>query len=179
MGDESIEASGAFPDNPDYGLSNQSFMDELRTEQQSLRTLGEDTGGYAAVNMNDFTKAWDRVVADSSNYYVLGYYPTNDRRDGRYRKIEVRVKGDRPRRPLQEGLHGAQGQGPRAHADADRAEGVARGPRSHQQSGAAAGSSSEGVCGAVQRSGARTRRSRLASKRPEATWRSRRRTASS
>ena len=93
MGDASIEASGAFPDNPDYGLSNQSFMDELRTQQQSLRTLGEDTGGYAAVNMNDFTKAWDRVVSDSSNYYVLGYYPTNDRRDGRYRKIEVHVKG--------------------------------------------------------------------------------------
>ena len=69
-------------------------MDELRTEQQSLRTLGEDTGGYAAVNMNDFTKAWDRVVTDSSNYYVLGYYPTNDRRDGRYRKIEVRVKAE-------------------------------------------------------------------------------------
>ena len=94
MGDESIEASGAFPDNPNYGLTHQSFMDELRTEQQSLRTLGEDTGGYAAVNMNDFTKAWDRVVSDSSNYYVLGYYPTNDRRDGRYRKIEVRVKGE-------------------------------------------------------------------------------------
>jgi VWFA-related protein len=94
MGDTSIEAQGAFPDNPDYGLSNQSFMDELRTQQQSLRTLGEDTGGYAAVNMNDFSKAWDRVVADSSNYYVLGYYPTNERRDGRYRKIEVRVKGE-------------------------------------------------------------------------------------
>ena len=30
MGDESIEASGSFPDNPDYGLSNMSFMDELQ-----------------------------------------------------------------------------------------------------------------------------------------------------
>ena len=33
----------------------------------------------------------ERLVDDNSSYYVLGYYPANDRRDGRFRKIEVRV----------------------------------------------------------------------------------------
>jgi VWFA-related protein len=91
MGEESIEAAGGFPDDPLLNLSNQSFQDELRLAQQSLRSLAEDTGGYAAVNSNDFTKAWDRVVADNSSYYVLGYYPKNDKRDGRFRKIQVKV----------------------------------------------------------------------------------------
>ena len=72
LAEDSIEASGGFPADPQLNLSTQSFQDELRLSQMSLRSLSEDTGGYAAVNSNDFTKAWDRVVADNSSYYVLG-----------------------------------------------------------------------------------------------------------
>ena len=92
MGEDSIEAAGGFPDDPSVRLGMTSFNDELRLAQQSLRSLSEDTGGYASINSNDFSKAWTRVLADNSAYYVLGYYPKNDRRDGRFRKIEVRVK---------------------------------------------------------------------------------------
>jgi VWFA-related protein len=94
MGEDSMEASGGFPDDPLLRLGMTSFNDELRLAQQSLRSLAEDTGGYASVNSNDFTEAWTRVVSDNSNYYVLGYYPKNEKRDGRFRKIEVRVKRD-------------------------------------------------------------------------------------
>jgi hypothetical protein len=73
-------------------LSLQSFNDSLRQAQNSLRTLSEETGGYAAVNRNDFTGAFARVVKDNSAYYVLGYYPKNDRRDGGFRRIEVKMK---------------------------------------------------------------------------------------
>jgi len=45
------------------------------------------------VNTNDFKTAFQRIVDDNSSYYVLGYYPTNDKRDGRFRKIEVKVPG--------------------------------------------------------------------------------------
>jgi VWFA-related protein len=92
LGDESIEATGGFPEDQQQNLSMQSFQDELRLSQISLRSLAEDTGGYAAVNSNDFSRAWDRIVADNSSYYVLGYYPKNDKRDGRFRKIEVKVR---------------------------------------------------------------------------------------
>jgi VWFA-related protein len=92
LGDESINVSGGFPDNPQLNLSNQSFQDSLRNAQNSLRSLSEETGGFAAVNQNDFAKAFTRVVKDNSSYYVLGYYPKNDRRDGRFRKIEVKIK---------------------------------------------------------------------------------------
>ncbi len=92
MGDTSILASGDFPADPQYNLSNQSFQEELRMSQDSLRSLADETGGYAAVNMNDFKGAWERVVKDNSAYYVLGYYPKNDKRDGRFRKIEVKLR---------------------------------------------------------------------------------------
>ena len=91
MGDEMIEVD-SFPDDPSTGISSTDMQSELRLSQDSLRTLAEETGGFAAVNRNDFDGAFERVVRDNSTYYVLGYYPSNDRRDGRFRKIEVRVK---------------------------------------------------------------------------------------
>ena len=57
--------------------------------------MSDETGGFAVVNRNDFATAFQRIVDDNSSYYVMGYYSTNDRRDGRFRSIEVRVK-DRP-----------------------------------------------------------------------------------
>jgi VWFA-related protein len=74
----------------DVGIS--SLQSELRLSQDSLRVLAAETGGFAAVNQNDFNNAFDRIVRENSTYYLLGYYPVNDRRDGRYRKLQVRVK---------------------------------------------------------------------------------------
>ena len=91
MGDIGIEVD-SFPDDPSTGITSTSLVDELRLSQDSLRVLSDETGGFAAINRNDFSTAFDRIVRDNSTYYVLGYYPTNDRRDGRFRKIEVRVK---------------------------------------------------------------------------------------
>jgi VWFA-related protein len=81
----------SFPDDPTLGLSSSALRNEQQLGQDSLRTLAEETGGFAAVNTNDIAGAFQRVVDDNSSYYVLGYYPTNDRRDGRFRKIEVKV----------------------------------------------------------------------------------------
>jgi hypothetical protein len=53
--------------------------------------LSSETGGFAIVNQNDLASAFERLVEDNSTYYLLGYYSTNDRRDGRFRKIEVKV----------------------------------------------------------------------------------------
>lgn len=90
MGDDTIEI-GSFPDDPNLGLGPSALQNELRLGQDSLRVLSDETGGFAVVNTNDVNAAFQRVVDDNSSYYVLGYYPLNDRRDGRFRKIEVKV----------------------------------------------------------------------------------------
>ena len=90
MGDEAMEAT-AVPTNEVLDGTMTALYDELRTSQDSLRTLSEETGGFASVTSNDFGTAFQRIVDANSSYYVLGYYATNEKRDGRYRKIEVRL----------------------------------------------------------------------------------------
>jgi len=89
LGDETIEI-GAFPDDTSLGVGQGSLWNEVRLSQDSLRTLSDETGGFAIVNRNDFASAFDRLVRDNSSYYVLGYYPP-DTRPGRIHKISVRV----------------------------------------------------------------------------------------
>jgi VWFA-related protein len=75
----------------DGTLGVQSLMSEQRRAQDSLRVLADSTGGFAAVNRNDMNTAFERIVSENSSYYLLGYYPTSDRRNGRYRRLQVRV----------------------------------------------------------------------------------------
>ena len=73
-------------------IAQNELMHELMLSQGSLKELAEQTGGIAAVNANVLTTAFERIVEANSRYYVLGYYPPNHPRDGRFHKIEVRVK---------------------------------------------------------------------------------------
>ncbi len=66
-------------------------MNELRVSQDSLRALSDETGGFAAVNTNQFANAFARIVTDNSSYYVLAYYPPSDKRNGKFHKIEVKT----------------------------------------------------------------------------------------
>jgi hypothetical protein len=43
------------------------------------------------VNTNDFSKALKRIDAETSDYYVLGYYSTNPDPTQRRRLIEIRM----------------------------------------------------------------------------------------
>jgi VWFA-related protein len=88
---EGLAGIQSFPDDTSLGLGISSIFNEVRLAQDSLRVMGDETGGFAVVNRNDFREAFQRIVDDNSSYYVMGYYSTNDRRDGRFRKIEVRL----------------------------------------------------------------------------------------
>jgi len=64
----------------------------VRNSQDSLRVLAEQTGGIAVVNQNDFDKALKRIDAETSDYYVLGYYSNNPDPLKKNRSIQVKVK---------------------------------------------------------------------------------------
>jgi VWFA-related protein len=67
-------------------------FDELASSQETLVSLSSDTGGRAFINTNDLAGAFTRVQRDTAAYYMLGYSSTNAIRDGRFRRIEVRVR---------------------------------------------------------------------------------------
>ena len=74
--------------------SGQSMINALNsnfTAQETLVTLASDTGGKAFLDSNDFSVVFKGVQQDTSTYYLLGYHSTNPARDGRYRRITVKV----------------------------------------------------------------------------------------
>ena len=74
--------------------SGQSTLNALNsnfTTQETLVTLASDTGGRAFLDSNDFSQIFKGVQQDTSTYYLLGYHSTNAARDGRYRRIEVKI----------------------------------------------------------------------------------------
>jgi VWFA-related protein len=89
LADEDIERGES-----SFSIGPGSSSERLRLAQDSLRILSDMTGGFAAVNSNDFAGIFDRIVRDNSTYYLLGFNPVNDKRDGRFRKIDVRVARD-------------------------------------------------------------------------------------
>jgi VWFA-related protein len=75
-------------------LDQSEWRTHLQKTMSSLRFLAEETGGFAVVNDNDFTSAFKRIDAETSDYYVLGYYSSNPDPKRRVRALEVKV--DRP-----------------------------------------------------------------------------------
>jgi VWFA-related protein len=75
-------------------LNMTEWWDFVRRSQDSLRTLAEATGGIAVVNKNDFDAALKRIDAETSDYYVLGYYSTNTDPRAWRRRLSIDVMRD-------------------------------------------------------------------------------------
>ena len=60
--------------------------------QGTLRMLSELTGGRAVVNRNDFRDAFREIDAETSDYYVVGFYSTNPDPTVRTRRLRVEVR---------------------------------------------------------------------------------------
>jgi VWFA-related protein len=74
------------------GRAVSARFDSMSASQDALTALAEDTGGRAFFDQNDFKAVFDRVVADTSAYYLLGFTSTNPAKDGRFRRLRVSVK---------------------------------------------------------------------------------------
>ena len=77
----------------DQDVNQQDWRDHLFETQTSLRTIGEETGGFAIVNQNDFEKGLKRIDAETSDYYLLGFYSSNPDPLKRRRRVAIAVKG--------------------------------------------------------------------------------------
>jgi VWFA-related protein len=72
-------------------LIKSSVQAEYADSIRGLRRVAESTGGFAAVDRNDIGPAFDRIIDESSEYYVLGYVPSKPPRRGEFRAIDVLV----------------------------------------------------------------------------------------
>jgi Ca-activated chloride channel family protein len=63
--------------------------------RREMNDLAKVSGGrsFVATDLSDARAAFARVAADIGTLYSLGYYPTNKARDGKFRAIQLQVRG--------------------------------------------------------------------------------------
>jgi VWFA-related protein len=82
----SLRGTGAFNGGALTNNMNANFA-----TQEVMGTLSTDTGGKAFFDSNDFAPVFEKVQRDTSAYYALGFHSSNPARDGRYRKLTIKV----------------------------------------------------------------------------------------
>ena len=82
----SLRGSGAF-----NGAALANNMSANFASQEVMATLSSDTGGKAFFDSNDFAPAFAQVQRDTSAYYAIGFHSSNPIRDGKYRKLTIKV----------------------------------------------------------------------------------------
>lgn len=73
------------------GMAVQNNFDSNFNTQEVMATLSTDTGGKALFDSNDFAPAFQRMENDTSAYYMIGFFSSDTRRDGSYRRLTVKV----------------------------------------------------------------------------------------
>jgi VWFA-related protein len=63
-----------------------------RMSRQNLRTIAEETGGFAVVNTNAADAGLDRMLAENGTYYLVGYNSPAPANDGKHHRIKVRTR---------------------------------------------------------------------------------------
>jgi Ca-activated chloride channel family protein len=86
--DVQIYAMGVFEPVFSFGVTPEEI-----SGPRLLSEIATQTGGraFAAALSSDMPSVATRIAVELRNQYVLGYYPTNKARDGKYRKVEVKV----------------------------------------------------------------------------------------
>jgi VWFA-related protein len=88
-------STGSLRGNAAYnGGALMNNMNSNAATQEVMDTLSRDTGGKAFFDSNDFAPAFAQVQRDTSAYYAIGYRSTDTARDGKYRRLTIKV--DRP-----------------------------------------------------------------------------------
>jgi VWFA-related protein len=73
------------------GAALQNNLDSNFNTQEVMATLSSDTGGKAFFDSNDFSPAFQRIQEDTSAYYVIGFRSTDSVKDGRYRRLTIKI----------------------------------------------------------------------------------------
>jgi VWFA-related protein len=69
-------------------LGNNNILEE----QLGLKAIATNTGGIAVMNRNSLNEGLEKIVEASDGYYLLAYTPPDSKFDGKFRKVDVKVK---------------------------------------------------------------------------------------
>ena len=73
------------------GLQTTVDRQTVQLFRMTLESVSADTGGFLVYGTNDFDTGMRRMLAENDSYYLMAYEPTNTKRDGKFRRIEVKL----------------------------------------------------------------------------------------
>lgn len=76
-----------------FSAQDQMLRESEYATRDAMSALAADTGGFLVQGTNDLGTGLRRILKDTENYYLIAYESTNTRRDGTFRKLEVRLPG--------------------------------------------------------------------------------------
>jgi len=74
------------------GAAAMTAMTNIQRSQDTLWTLGADTGGKALLDVNDLSMGIVNAQKSFTSYYILGYYTSNANNDGKFRRIKITLR---------------------------------------------------------------------------------------
>lgn len=80
------------PVNPTGLVVYDDAPEGIMQRESGLRSLASNTDGTAVLGNNDLKAGLRRVTDELRSFYLLGYYSSNRKFDGKVRRIEVKVK---------------------------------------------------------------------------------------
>jgi VWFA-related protein len=76
------------------GSSARAGTSDFQAQQETLFTLASDTGGKVLLDDNELSNGIVQAQKDILSYYIVGYYTSNDKLDGKFRRIKISLKNE-------------------------------------------------------------------------------------
>ncbi|MCU1262591.1 MAG: hypothetical protein JWO80_5476 [Bryobacterales bacterium] len=73
------------------GKGQSDLKNRFNDQQETLTSLAADTGGKAFLDDNDLATGIKEAQDDVRSYYILGYYSSNDKQDGKFRRVQIKL----------------------------------------------------------------------------------------
>jgi VWFA-related protein len=75
----------------DYAIKDGGYMDRQLSGIVPLQWISEASGGKHFGNIKNYDSVMKEIQSFTGSYYILGYY-IDEKRDGKYRKLKVKLK---------------------------------------------------------------------------------------
>jgi VWFA-related protein len=66
-------------------------MTAIRRGQETLTVMSRETGGQVYRNINTLDEPLKNLLKVTNSYYIIGYYPENTKKKGKFRKIKIKT----------------------------------------------------------------------------------------
>jgi VWFA-related protein len=96
QGIDTADVQGSLYAKPDgavrYSDDVNQALQRINSEHAEMEEIAEQTGGIARYNRNDLDKQLSDQFTQAQNYYTLSYSPADKKWNGKYRKINLKLK---------------------------------------------------------------------------------------